>query len=185
MTAVGARLAPAILAIALAACGSTTPSDTPVGSGAPESTPGPVGAGLGVLPGVEGFSYRQEAGIVPGFLDGARESLGDDVEVEVSQAAIASRGDEHVSVIAFGFPGAADDVHAVDDMAQIVDGMEEGFQAPAERGLDGEAYVLTREGRSIVVAPWGHSGNRLIFLFFEGPSDATSDIATAILNAVD
>ena len=186
MTAFAARVAPAVLLVALAACGSTTTtSDTPAGSAAPAATPGPVGADLGILPGVEGFSYRREPAIVPGFLAGAKESLGDDVEVEIGEAAIASRGDEQVSVIAFGFPGAADDVHAVDDMAQIVDGMEDGFQAPAERGLDGEAYVLTREGRTIVVAPWGHIGDRLVFLFFEGPTDATSDIASAILNAVD
>ena len=187
MTDFAARIAALALALALAACGTTTPNDTSDGdggSGAPAATTAPVGAGLGLRPGVEGFSYRQEAAIVPGFLDGAKESLGDDVEVAISQAAIASRGDDQVSVIAFGFPGAVDDVHAVDDMAKIVDGMEDGFQAPAERGLDGEAYVLTREGRSIVVAPWGHT-DHLVFLFFEGPTDATSDIASAILNAVD
>ena len=185
-TDLAARIAALALAVALAACGTTTPSDSDGGggSGAPATTPGPVGSGLGLLPGVEGFSYRQEPAIVPGFLDGANESLGGDVEVEISQAAIASRGDDRVSVIVFGFPGAADDIHAVDDMAKIIDGMEDGFQAPAERGIDGEAYVLTREGQSIVVAPWGHT-DHLVFLFFEGPTEAASDIASAILNAVD
>jgi hypothetical protein len=184
LAALAARLAPAVLVVALVACGSTASSSDGGGSGAPVTTPGPVGSGLGALPGVEGFAYREEPGIVRGFVDGANESLGGDVDVEIGQAAIASRGDDRVSVIAFAFPGAADDVQAVDYMAQVIDGIEDGFQAPAERGLDGEGYVLTRDGQSIVVAPWGRT-DHLVFLFFEGPTDATTDLASAILNAVD
>ena len=102
----------------------------------------------------------------------------------IIQAAVASRDDDEVSVIAFGFPDAADDPQAVDYFARVVDTMEDAFQAGAERGLDGEAYVMTNEGRSLVLAPWGRT-DYLVFLFFDGPTEATQELAAAILNAVD
>jgi hypothetical protein len=180
-----ARLAIALLAVALAACGTSTPSaDDGSSSQPPAATPGPVGSGIGVLPGVEGFAYREEPGIVPGFVDGVDDSLEDGPDVEIVGAAIASRGDDEVSVIAFGFPGVADDAQAVDYFAQVIDTMEDAFQAGAERGLGGEAYVMTAEGQSIVMAPWGRT-DYLVFLFFRGPTEATQDLAGAILNAVD
>jgi hypothetical protein len=181
-----ARVAAAALAVVLVACGSAvTSTDAGTGSGAPAGgTPGPVGAGLGALPGVEGFAYREQPRIVPGFVEGANESLAGAAEVQIGQAAIASRGEEEVAVITFGFPGETD-AQAVDFMARVIDGMEQGFQAGAERGLDGEAYVMTFDGESVVVAPWGHIGGNLVFLFFRGPTEATHDLAGAILNAVD
>jgi hypothetical protein len=185
-SSIAARLASAVLAIGLAACGAATTSSDDTGSSSqpPAATPGPIGSGVGVLPGVEGFAYRQETGIVPGFVDGVDESLEGAAEVEIVDAAIASRGDDEVSVIAFGFPGAGEDTQAVDYFAQVIDTMEDGFQAGAERGLGGEAYVLTSEGRSIVMAPWGRT-DYLVFLFFQGPTEATQDLAGAILSAVD
>jgi hypothetical protein len=180
-----ARLAPFVLAVLLIACGEPGTS-TGAGSAtvAPDSTPGPVGSGIGVLPGVEGFAYRDEPGIAPGFVAGAEESLAGASDVEVLQAAVASRDADEVAVIAFLFPGASD-AQAVDYMARVLDGMEDGFQAGAERGLDGEAYVINVDGQSVVVAPWGHIDNNLAFLFFHGPTEAAQDLASAILNAVD
>ena len=181
LTDIAVRVAPAVLAVLLAACGSPT---TSTATGAPASTPGPVGAGLGVLPGVEGFAYREQPGIVPGFAEGAAESLDGAAEVQIVEAAVASRDADEVAVIAFGFPGATD-TQAVDYMARILDGMEDAFQAGAERGLDGEGYVINFDGQTVVVAPWGHIENNLVFLFFHGPTEATTDLAAAILNAVD
>lgn len=184
LTDVGARVAPAVFAAALVACGSAATSTDPATSTATSAaTPGPVGAGLDPLPGVEGFAYRVQPGIVPGFLEGAEESLAGAAEPEIVQAAVASREGDEVAVIAFGFPGATD-AQAVDYMARILDGMEDAFQAGAERGLDGEAYVMTFEGRSIVLAPWART-EYLVFLFLNGPTEATTDLAAAILNAVD
>lgn len=184
LTDLAVRVAPAVLAAVLVACGSpATSTDSGTPTATPAATPGPVGAGLDPLPGVEGFAYRVQPGIVPGFLEGAEESLGGAAEPEIVQAAVASREGEEVAVIAFGFPGKTD-TQAVDYMAGILDGMEDAFQAGAERGLDGEAYVLTFEGRSIVMAPWART-DYLVFLFFNGPTEATTDLAAAILNAVD
>jgi hypothetical protein len=183
-THLGARVAPAILVILLGACGTpATPSDPGDPTIPPDTTPGPVGTGLGAFPGVEGFAYREEPGIVPGFVEGAEESLAGAAELAIVQAAVASRGEDEVSMIAFGFPGA-DDTQAVDYFARITDGLEDALQAGAERALDGEAYVLTSEGRSVVLAPWGRT-DHLVFLFFAGPTETTQDLAAAILNAVD
>jgi hypothetical protein len=185
LTDFAARLVPAALAMLLVACGPAASTDAPATStGAPAATPGPVGGALAPLPGVEGFAYRQAPQIVPGFVDGADESLAGAAEVEVIQAAIASRGDDDVSVIAFGFPTAGTDTQAVDYFARIVDGIEDGMQVGAERGLDGEAYILTSEGRTTVLAPWART-DFLVFLFLNGPTEATQDLAAAILNAVD
>ena len=182
-----APIAATALAIVLAACGQAATSADP-GNGAsraPALTPGPVGSGLGALPGVEGFAYRDQPDIVPGFVAGAEESLAGATEIRILQAAVASRDDEEIGIIAFGFPDA-DDTQAVDYMARILDGMEDGFQAAAERGLDGEAYVMNFQGQSVVIAPWGHTeGGELIFLFFRGPTEATQQLAAAILNARD
>ena len=179
-----ARFAPAFLALLLVACGDAATSSAPADATIPpDSTPGPVGSGLGAFPGVEGFAYREEPGIVPGFVEGAEESLAGAAELAIVQAAVASRGDEEVSVIAFGFPGT-EDTQAVDYFARVIDGLEDGLQVGAERGLDGEAYVLTSEGRSVVLAPWGRT-DHLVFLFFAGPTEATQDLSAAILNAVD
>ena len=186
MTARAARLAPMLIAVVVVAC---APTSSPSGTGsasvpAPATTPGPVGAGLGPLPGVEGFAYREQPGIIPGFVRGAEESLDGEAEVQIVEAAIASRADDEVAIIAFAFPGATD-AQAVDYMARILDGMEDGFQAPAERGLDGEAYVMEFDGQTVVMAPWGHLDDSLVFLFFHGPTEATSDLAAAYLSAVE
>jgi hypothetical protein len=183
-----ARATPAVVAIALVACSSSPTTPTDLGgqsSQQPASTPGPVGSGLGALPGVEGFAYRDQPAIVPGFVAGAEESLAGAAEIEIVQAAVASRDDDEVAIIVFGFPGATD-AQAVDYMARILDGMEDGFQAGAERGLDGEGYVINFDGQTVVVAPWGHvEGGELVFLFFHGPTEAATDLAAAILNAMD
>jgi hypothetical protein len=183
-TQFAACVAQAFLAILLVACGSAATSSAPGDATIPpDTTPGPVGSGLGAFPGVEGFAYREEPGIVPGFVQGAEQSLEGAAELEIVQAAVASRGEEEVSMIAFGFPGT-EDTQAVDYFARIIDGLEDALQAGAERGLDGEAYVLTSEGRSVVLAPWGRT-DHLVFLFLNGPTEATQDLAGAILNAVD
>jgi len=183
-THLAARVVPAILAILLVACGTPATSSAPGDATIPpDTTPGPVGSGLGAFPGVEGFAYREEPGIVPGFVEGAEQSLAGAAELAIVQAAVASRGEAEVSVIAFGFPGV-EDTAAVDSFARVIDGLEDALQAGAERGLDGEAYVLTSEGRSVVMAPWGRT-EHLVFLFLAGPTEATQDLAAAILNAVD
>jgi hypothetical protein len=179
-----ARAVPALLAVTLVACG-TTPglSDSASGSNA-AATPGQVGAGLGPLPGVEGFAYREQPALVPGFAERVTASLGGTTEAQIVEAAVASRGEDEVAVIAFGFPGTTD-AQAVDDMARVLDNMEQGFQAPAERGLDGEGYVMNFDGQMVVMAPWGHIDDELVFLFFHGPTEATQDLSAAILNATD
>jgi hypothetical protein len=184
-----ARLGRAAVAIAiittLAACGSTPASSddgTPSSPGAP-ATPGPVGGKLGIIPGVEGFAYTRAPGIVPAFVEGVNESIANATEVQVLEAAIASRGDDEVSVIAFGFPGV-DDTAAINHLGQVIDGMEDALQVGSERGVGGEGYVLTTEGQTVILAPWART-DFLVFLFFNGPTEATHDIAGAILNAVD
>lgn len=166
--------------LSLAACGSVaTPSEAP--TPLTEGTTASPGEQLGPFPGVTGFAWRIESGGVPGFLAGAESSLGPDVEVRIIQAAVAERGDEQVSVIAFSFPGANDE-RAVDHFARLLDGMEDGFQAGAQRGLGGEAYVMTNAGQTVVVAPWGRADG-LVFLFALGPSGTTEELATGFLDA--
>ena len=171
-----------ILAITLlAACTSAGPTTT-ASVGSPVAVAAPPGEPLGALPGVEGFAYRAESGGVPGFLAGAEETLGKDVDVSIVQATVANRGDEEVSLIAFGFPGATD-TEAVDHFAAILDDMEDGFQAGSERGLGGEAYVMTGNGQTVVLAPWGRTSDHLVFLFALGHAGATEELVTAILDA--
>jgi len=174
---------PATFAVAaltiLAACNSTNaPSAAP--SVEPNASPGEA---LGAFPGIDGFSYRLETGTVPGFVQGVRETLGDQVGVEIGQAAIATRDDDEVSVIAFGFPGT-DDTQGIDFFARVLDGMEDGFGAGSQRGLGGDAYLMTANGRTTVLAPWGRAADgHLIFLFAFGPTGTTEELVTGILDA--
>jgi hypothetical protein len=185
LTTFGARVVPAIIAVTLVACGTDPASSNPgSGTNVPDATPGAVGAGLGALPGVEGFAYREQPRLVPSFAEGVTESLEGAAEPQIFEAAVASRDHDEVAIIAYGFPGATD-AQAVDDMARVLDGMEDGFQAAAERGLDGEGYVMNFNGQTVVMAPWGHIDDTLVFLFFHGPPEATQDLAGAILNATD
>jgi hypothetical protein len=161
----------------LAACGATTPSTAP--SIPPAVSPGEA---FGAFPGVEGFAYRLATGHVPGFLAGVQATLGDQVEIEIGQAAAATRGDEEVALVAFSFPGT-DDAQAVDFFARVLDDMEDGFQAGAQRGLGGEAYVMTANGQTAVLTPWARAGQDLIFLFIAGPEGVTEELATEILEA--
>jgi hypothetical protein len=161
----------------LAACGATTPSNLP--SIPPAASPGQP---FGAFPGVEGFAYRLETGHVPGFLAGVQETLGDQVEIEIGQAAAATSGDQEVALIAFSFPGT-DDAQAVDFFARVLDDMEDGFQAGAQRGLGGEAYVMTANGQTAVLTPWARTGQNLIFLFVVGPEGVTEELATGIVEA--
>jgi hypothetical protein len=171
-----------VLAITLlAACTAAGPTTT-ASAGEPVAVAAPPGEPLGALPGVEGFAYRAESGGVPGFLAGAGETLGDEVEVVIVQATVAERGDEEVSLIAFGFPGASD-TQAVDYFARILDDMEDGFGAGSERGLGGDAYVMTGDGQTAVLAPWGRTADHLVFLFALGHPGATEELVTAILDA--
>jgi len=171
-----------ILAIAtvvfLAACTSATTTTASAGSAVPVAA-GP-GEALGNLPGVEGVSYRAEDGGVPGFLAGANETLDGDAEVRIVQAAVATRGSDEVSLIAFAFPGATDSA-AVGFFGRVLDGMEDGFGAGSQRGLGGGAYVMTGDGQSVVMGPWGRSSDELVFLFALGPSGITEQLAAAIL----
>jgi hypothetical protein len=171
----------AIVAIlTLSACGSiAAPSEAAVPSAGASAAPGEP---LGAFPGVGEFAWHAESGAVPGFLQGTTTSLGEEVEVEIVQAAVATRGEEQVSVIAFGFPGASDE-QAVDYFARVLDGMEDGFQAGAQRGLGGDAYVMTAAGQTVVVAPWGRRTDHLVFIFALGPTGPTEELATGILDA--
>ena len=162
----------------LSACGATT-----VPSAAPSvEANASAGEALGAFPGVDGFAYRLETGTVPGFVQGVRETLGDQVEIEIGQAAIATRDDEEVSVIAFGFPGT-DDTQGIDFFARVLDGMEDGFGAGSQRGLGGDAYLMTANGQTTVLAPWGRAADgHLIFLFAFGPTGTTEELVTDILD---
>lgn len=176
---------PATLAVAvamvLAACDSTA-APSSVASADPVASPGEQ---LGVFPGVAGWSYRVERVTVPGFVSGVEETLGEDVETEIGLAAVATRGENEVSLIAFGFPGA-DDTRSVDYFARVLDDMEDGFQAGSQRGLGGNAYLMTTEGRTTVLAPFVRSpAGHLVFLFAIGPDGPTEELAGAILDADD
>jgi len=173
---------PPTLAIAaitiLAACTAATPAS---GSAGPPVPAGAApGEALGALPGVEGFSYRTEDGAVHGFLAGANETLDGEAEVRIVQAAVATRGSDEVSLIAFGFPGATD-AAAVDYFARVLDDMEDGFGAGSQRGLGGGAYLMTGDGQSVVLGPWGRTDGDLVFLFALGPTGITEQLAAAIL----
>ncbi|MDQ2674353.1 MAG: hypothetical protein M3Y40_06825 [Chloroflexota bacterium] len=174
---------PAFLTLAavtfLAACGTSATSAVPVAS-IPPSSPGEA---LGVFPGIEGWSYRVEPATVPGFLRGVQETLGDQVQTEIGLAAIATRGDDEVSLIAFGFPGA-DDTTSVDYFARVLDDMEDGFQAGSQPTLGGDAFLMTAEGRSTIMAPFVRSpAGHLVFLFAFGPQGPTEELAAAVLAA--
>ena len=163
--------------IALAACSSTTQPSARA-SAIPPSSPGEA---LGAFPGVEGWSYRVEPGTVPGFLRGVEETLGEQVDTEIGLAAVATRGEDEVSLIAFGFPGA-DDTQSVDYFARVVDAMEGGLQAGSQRGLGGDAYLMTAEGRTTVLAPFVRSpAGHLVFLFAFGAQGPPQEVAGAIL----
>lgn len=169
-----------IVAVAiLAGCASANvPSAAP-----PVGAKASAGEALGAFPGVDGFAYRLETGTVPGFVQGVRETLGDQVEVEIGQAAIGTRGAEEVSLIAFSFPGT-DDTQGIDFFARVLDGMEDGFGAGSQRGLGGDAYLMSANGRTTVLAPWGRTADgRLIFLFALGPTGTTEELVTGILDA--
>jgi hypothetical protein len=176
-------LAPLALAAVLAACG-TAPSPT---QSAPPTIPPSLmaiaspGEPLGALPGVEGVAYRTELNGIAGFVGNSKESIGQDVEIEIVQSVVASREDGAVSIIAFGFPDATD-TEAADYLGLIIDKMEDGFGAGSRRGLDGRGYVMTANERSVVLAPWGRL-DYLVFLFATGPADVTEEVVTGILDA--
>lgn len=174
-------LLPAMLGIVavsiLTACGASVPS-----TAASVRAAASPGEALGAFPGVEGFAYRLENGAIPGFLAGVQETLGDQVDLQIGQAAIATRGEEEVSLIAFSFPGT-DDTQAVDFFARVLDDMEDGFQAGAQRGLGGDGYVMTANGLTTTLAPMGRTTDgALIFLFALGPAGTTEELATGILD---
>lgn len=163
----------------LSACSTTaSPTPTAVPSLVPLASPGEA---LGAFPGVEDYQYRLDLNSIPAFLANTRESIGDEVEVQIIQSAIASHENGDVSVIAFGFPGATDE-QAVDYFARILDKMEDGFGAASQRGLRDRAYLMRRDGRTVVLAPWGRIED-LVFLFAVGPTETTEDVVTGILEA--
>lgn len=167
----------------LAACSATaspsaTPSATTVPSLVPFASPGDP---LGAFPGVEGVGYRLDLDSIPAFVANTRRSVGEDVQVQIIQSAIASSETGDVSVIAFGFPGATDE-QAVDYFGQVLDEMEDGFGAGSQRGLDDRAYLMRDDGRTVVLAPWGRL-DYLVFLFAVGPTETTEDVVTGILDA--
>ena len=178
------RPALALVAVAiLAACSSIA---TPSGSIGTDPS-GPIAASpgepFGTFPGVDGFGYTAPtASGIERFESAANASLGAEQRVEIIDAAIASRGDDDVLAIAFDVPDTTDE-EAVDAFARILDGMEDGFQAGSQRGLGGAAYVMTNEDESVVLGPWGRTGDQLVFLFAVGPTGATEDYAAAILTA--
>lgn len=163
----------------LAGCSPTaSPTATPLPSLVPFASPGEA---LGALPGVEGYQYTLDLNSIPSFLANTRESIGDEVEVHIIQSAIASHETGDVSVIAFGFPGATDE-QAVDYFGRTLDKMEDGFGAASQRGLEDRAYLMRRDGRTVVLAPWGRL-DYLVFLLAVGPTETTEDVVTGILNA--
>ena len=173
-----ATLVTLIFAVAflLAACDSTaTPSPSPT-----------AGAAAVALPEVEGFSYRPAGTAASVFVDSARATLEGVAEIEIVQAAVATRDEEEVLTIAFRFPGASD-TESVDYMARILDGLEDGFQAGSERTTDGDAFVIRTEEQTLVMAPWGRlaGGSELVFLFALGPHEATEEVANGILNPTE
>lgn len=171
-------LAAVLLTAGTAACGGgpATPS-----SGTAAVTVGTPTAELGSLPAVDGFLFQEGFDAVPGFLRGVEASLGGEIEAEIVESGVATRGNDSVIIIAFGFPRTGDEV-SIDSMGRILDGMEDSLQAPAARGLDGRAYVIDAEGQSVVMAPWART-DYLVLLFLSGPTEATHDLARGILGA--
>ncbi|HSL76580.1 MAG TPA: hypothetical protein VK867_06530 [Candidatus Limnocylindrales bacterium] len=167
-----AAVAPSLLA----ACDTTaTPSPSPTGA-----------AGIAVLPEVEGFSYRPAGTAASVFVDSATTTLEGVAEIEIVQAAVATREGEEVLTIAFRFPGASDTA-SVDYMARILDGLEDGLQAGSERTTDGDAFVIRTDEQTLIMAPWGRlaGGSELVFLFALGPHEATEEVANGILNPAE
>jgi len=163
----------------LAACSATaSPTPTSLPSLVPVASPGEA---LGAIPGVEGYQYTLDLNSIPAFVANTRESIGEEVEVQIIQSVIASHETGNVSVIAFGFPGATDE-QAIDYFARVLDKMEDGFGAASQRGLEDRAYLMRQDGRTVVLAPWGRL-DYLVFLFAVGPTETTEDVVTGILNA--
>jgi hypothetical protein len=168
-----------LTAALLAACGATaSPTPSPIPSLVPVASPGDA---LGALPGVEDYAYRLDLDSIPGFVANTRESVGDEVDVQIIQSAVARHQTGDVSVIAFGFPGVSDE-QAVDYFARVLDKMEDGFGAGSQRGLEDRAYLMRADGRTVVLAPWGRL-DYLVFLFAHGPTETTEDLVTGILDA--
>lgn len=185
MTILPGRRLPAALALAalLSACGAAPgPGDS-----APPTVPpsllavGSPGEALGALPAVEGVAYRTELGGIAGFIANAKESIGQEVEIQIVQSVVATTDDGAVPIIAFGFPGASDD-EAANYFGRIIDRMEDGFGAGSRRALDGRAYVMTADDRSVVLAPYGRL-DYLVFLFATGPAEVTEGVIEGILDA--
>ncbi|HSJ00782.1 MAG TPA: hypothetical protein VLA59_10410 [Patescibacteria group bacterium] len=163
----------------LAACSATaSPSATPFPSLVPVASPGEA---LGALPGVEGYQYILDLDSIPAFLGNTRESIGGEVEIQIIQSAIAAHETGDVSVVAFGFPDATDE-QAVDYFGRVLDKMEDGFGAGSQRGLEDRAYLMRRDGRTVVLAPWGRL-DYLVFLLAVGPTETTEDLVIGILDA--
>jgi hypothetical protein len=163
----------------LASCSATaSPTPTPFPSLVPFASPGEP---LGAFPALEGVGYRLDLNSIPTFVANTRESVGEGVEVQIIQSAVASTEDGDVSVVAFGFPGATDE-QAVDYFARVLDKMEDGFGAGSQRGLDDRAYLMRNDGRTVILAPWGRL-DYLVFLFAVGPTETTEDVVTGILDA--
>jgi hypothetical protein len=169
----------ALTVAVLAACSPTaSPTATPLPSLVPFASPGDA---LGAFPGVEDYAYRLDLNSIPAFVANTRESIGEEVEVQIIQSAIATRDKGDVSVIAFGFPGATDE-QAVDYFARVLDKMEDGFGAASQRGLEDRAYVMRDDSQTVVLAPWGRL-DYLVFLFAVGPTETTEDVVIGILDA--
>lgn len=166
------------LAVLTACTATASPTATPLPSLVPFASPGEP---LGAFPAVEGVSYRLDLNSIPAFVANTRESVGEEVEVQIIQSAIATRDTGNVSVIAFGFPGATDE-QAVDYFGRVLDQMEDGFGAGSQRGLEDRAYLMRDDGRTVILAPWGRL-DYLVFLFAVGPTETTEDVVTGILDA--
>lgn len=178
------HLRPVLAFVALAFLAACSSVAAPTGSSvADPSAPTAASPGepFGTFPGVEGFGYvAPTTPAIENFVSAANASL-DGREIEVVDAALATReGEEGVLAIAFGVPGTTDE-EAVDAFARILDGMEDGLQAGSQRGLGGSAYVMSAAGETVVLGPWGRTPEYLVFLFAVGPTGATEDLASAVL----
>ena len=76
-------LAGVVAVAVLAACSTTaSPTATPLPSLVPFASPGEP---LGALPAIEGVGYRLDLNSIPGFVRNARESIDEEVEVQIIQ----------------------------------------------------------------------------------------------------
>jgi hypothetical protein len=186
------------MALALAACGgpsssSTTPFDasslptiehTPTERASPSPTASREvdTSARRWFPTVAGFDFADSPEQARSFEHAANESLAGTGTAQVQSAAIATRGSERVTVVAYALSpeGSASEQ---DLFGAVLEGMAQGLGAAAQSDIDGQAYVVESGDTVAITGPWAE-GPYTVFLLATGSSrEPTEEVYRALLDA--